>query len=871
MFLLDAAGESELAPAIDLLATPGAHQGAGHYLALADLPPDAEGETVQVRVLAFPAGAAGSCDASAAVPVVPSGPCLCQTGAECLAEGEFSTACFDDGARARCVGGSLVPVACGQDSCDDSGTGYGGGSCVAIDAFCAAGACGQTVTSGTDTCLGDASVRAYACADGARCVAADVTESDSCVDTGTASGGGSCAATNWTCAGGLLQATTSGGDDTCAGTADAPELRTFHCTAADGTDADTCTPSVRTEADLCVDSGSASGGGVCQAIDWRCEAGTLLSTSTGGADACEGTADDPQLVWYACAASDGTAADTCATEQRGESDTCADTGDELGGGSCQATDWRCEGGVLSSATSGGSDTCGGDVDDATVTYFSCAAQSGSRADTCQPAETLRSDTCLDSGDGLGGGTCSAVDWRCEGGALTSTSSGGTDTCGGDGDHPSVTWHRCEAANGSAPDTCAALVAARSDLCEEVGTELGGGACSATDWTCADGRLSSVATSGQDVCGGDDDAPSVTRYRCAAGEGTLVDRCEASETVRMDSCADDGGELGGGSCHATDWSCEGGLLSAATSGGDDACGGDQDAPSVTFWSCSVQSGVIADACAVGATVRQDACADDGHALGGGTCAASDWSCVAGDGPGELVVTDTTASTRAGARRTARASRSSAASRQTVVAGATPARPPTSSARTRARAAAVRWGRGVRRGRLGLRQRRPRGRWRAGDDRQPGRRRVRGRRGGRPGRAGGHGVPVPRHGRRRRRWLPARAGQHGGLLRGHGRAVGRGHLPGHELDLRRRAARLRRDVGSRHLRRRLGPGDDDLPVRGRRRQRRRHLPGGGRHRPAHHPRQRPHGFSVPRRGRGRGRERPVRQRPEGELQPQPRPNH
>ena len=291
------------------------------------------------------------------------------------------------------------------------------------------------------------------------------------------------------------------------------------------------------------------------------------------------------------------------------SDSCADSGDATGGGSCNAVKNTCQAGTCTAFPTSGADICGGSAANPSVTTYVC--QGGN---TCVAAVTASgSDSCTDTGDASGGGSCSATDWTCADGKLTSTASNGTDTCGGDAGSPSVTTYACEGGN-----TCVAGGAAKSDSCADSGDDAGGGACAATDWTCADGKLSSTSSNGTDTCGGDAANPSVSTFTCSGGN-----LCVAGNTAKADSCADNGSELGGGSCAATDWSCTDGTLSSTSNEGTDTCGGTADEPSVSFFTC--EGGNL---CAANTTVKSDACSDSGTASGGGVCGAIDWTCASG---------------------------------------------------------------------------------------------------------------------------------------------------------------------------------------------------------------------------------------------------
>ncbi|MFT5432555.1 MAG: hypothetical protein ACI9OJ_003254, partial [Myxococcota bacterium] len=238
----------------------------------------------------------------------------CVVGDVCLAEGAFAPTCADDSTAQQCSGGALVNVSCGQDTCSDTGDALGGGSCSAVDHFCDAGVCAQTSTSGTDSCGGEAdapAVESYACEGGNTCVASTLAQFDACTDSGSAIGGGGCSAVNWTCAGGQLASDQTAGTDTCGGSADAPSVSAFSCQASDGVLADACVATETVRADSCADSGSVLGGGGCSATDWSCSGGLLSSNGSQGADVCGGTDDAPTVSYFSCAASNGSAADSC--------------------------------------------------------------------------------------------------------------------------------------------------------------------------------------------------------------------------------------------------------------------------------------------------------------------------------------------------------------------------------------------------------------------------------------------------------------------------------------------------------------------------------------------------------------------------------
>ena len=391
----------------------------------------------------------------------------------------------------------------------------------------------------------------------------------------------------------------------------------YSCVATNGVMADTCQAGVTNEADSCADSGGAFGGGACAATDWTCAGGELTSTSSAGTDSCGGTSDAPSVAFYACEGGNACVADTSSG-----TDTCIDDGSHLGGGSCTATNWTCVNGVLASTSSSGDDYCNGTEDIAKVMYFQCVASDGGAADTCEAVQSGGLvDGCFDGGTELGGSTCQATDATCSDGLITWAETSGTDTCGGTPEAPSVEYWTCATSNGNNPDTCVAATTSESDSCTDNGSAFGGGSCSATDWTCAGGMMTSSATSGSDTCGGTPDAPSVTYFVCEGGN-----RCAAAETVETDACSDNGTAYGGGSCSATDWDCEAGVLTLDATTGTDVCGGTVDSPNVTFWSCNASDGGVADRCLEEVTQKEDICVDTGTPSGGGTCEATDWYCV-----------------------------------------------------------------------------------------------------------------------------------------------------------------------------------------------------------------------------------------------------
>jgi hypothetical protein len=198
------------------------------------------------------------------------------------------------------------------------------------------------------------------------------------------------------------------------------------------------------------------------------------------------------------------------------------------------------------------------------------------------------DSCSDSGDEFGGGSCSASDWSCTDGKLAVSASAGTDTCGGDDANPNITTYACQNNN-----ACVSGSKSGSDSCSSSSGPLGGGSCSAVDWQCADGKLGSTATSGQDVCYGTADAPSVETSTCNGANNA----CVAGQIAKADVCSDSGTASGGGVCGATNWSCSNGTLASTSTTGTDTCGDAAQAQTTYFVCGTVDGGSVDDTCVV----------------------------------------------------------------------------------------------------------------------------------------------------------------------------------------------------------------------------------------------------------------------------------
>jgi hypothetical protein len=492
-----------------------------------------------------------------------------------------------------CVAQSITEF----DTCEDSGSALGGGSCSATDWTCTNGQLTSTGSQGTDTCGGteDApSVGYFVCQNNNLCVAETTDQFDGCTDTGDTLGGGSCSAIDWDCNNGLLAMAGNSGIDTCGGTPDLPTVAYWSCVASDGAVADSCVAAQTAQADSCTDTGNTFGGGACGATNWACADGLLGVVETAGTDTCGGNPDAPSVSFWTCQAGDGLVADTCVVDATQGADSCIDSGSEYGGGACSATDWACTDGVLGFTQNAGTDTCGGSVDAPTVDFWMCAATDGKVADRCQMATTEEFDSCSDSGNAFGSGSCSAIDWDCTAGLMTSSANAGVDTCGGTADAPNVLYWTCDASDGNAADLCISATTAREDSCADSGDAFGGGSCSASDWDCTAGTLSLDATSGIDLCGGDVDAPSVTFWSCNASDGGVVDRCLDAVTQKQDICVDSGDASGGGTCDATNWVCVDAVLSATSNSGVDTCGDGSDSQ-LYYYACAAQDGIGDDYC------------------------------------------------------------------------------------------------------------------------------------------------------------------------------------------------------------------------------------------------------------------------------------
>jgi hypothetical protein len=239
---------------------------------------------------------------------------------------------------------------------------------------------------------------------------------------------------------------------------------------------------------------------------------TETSCSDGNDNDCDSYTDCDDTN---CAGQSGPGGVTCCqSDINCPTDTCTDTGDAYGGGSCSARDNYCDiDNTCKYTDTSGTDTCGGTNDDPSVTYYYCSG-----GNTCLSDNTAESDGCSDTGNNYGGGSCSADDWSCSGGILSTSYSSGTDTCGGTADSPSVTYYSCVASSGSIDDTCTSGNTAETDSCSKLGIS-----CSANDWYCTSGLLSNTPTSGDDDCF---ETVIDPYYTCHATDGGVDDTCIA---------------------------------------------------------------------------------------------------------------------------------------------------------------------------------------------------------------------------------------------------------------------------------------------------------------------------------------------------------
>ena len=558
---------------------------------------------------------------------------------DCPFNGAFvingTSECADDGTVVSCSNGVLTTTGCGQDTCSDDGGANGGGSCAATDYYCDAGECQSTNTGGSDSCsdTGDtATVTFYQCnAAGNACESASNSASDSCLDSGSSLGGGACSAQRSWCDGSTLKSATSAGQDTCSGD-DVVASNTFACADTDGGGVgDTCAPSTQTFADSCSDNGDALGGGTCSATDWACLSSAPLPTACSAATfggkhyaICQGQFTLSQSA-QACADLGGELAHM---DSEAENNAIVDAAIAANG--CinyEATSYwianlksQTAGAWPSGAPIWASGEPNGGGADNNVHLIRYCNQPYRWNDA--GGESWTWGYVCEATSSMGGGG--------QPGQVVSTGSAGTDTCGGDSDTPSVTYFSCGASDGSANDTCSAAETTQQDSCSDTGDDFGGGACGATDWDCSGGQLGKRETSGTDACGGTVDSPSVTYFSCNASDGGAADECAEAVTARDDSCVDTGDASGGGTCSATNWSCDGAVLSSTSNGGVDTCGDGSD-NQTEYFVCDAQDGTASDLCiAVPDTTPPSACVvltpagttEDGDELFALTCEASD---------------------------------------------------------------------------------------------------------------------------------------------------------------------------------------------------------------------------------------------------------
>ena len=438
----------------------------------------------------------------------------------------------------------------------------------------------DTVATDSCTGDDDVNVTSYSCSGDNVCVASQASMADSCADSGTDFGGGSCSATNWFCAGNTAESSSNDAADSCGGSPDAPVVNLVGCGAVDGSAADTCvSDGTNSSVDTCIQDGGELGGGSCVAFDWRCEQASALpdhckAAAYGGKHyaICQGQFNLAQAE-SECAA---IGASVAYMDTEAENAAVVDAAVALNGCTHYETTsyWIANtksDGSTSPWPSGTSVWASGEPNsgsDDNVHILRYCGQPYGWNDAAGTAWTwgyvCESDTSF-------GGT----------GTLVFDMSAETDTCGGSADQPSVEYWSCAASDGAVADSCSAHVSVRDDACSDTGGSYGGGACEATDWDCTAGTLQLTPSDGTDVCGGSVDAPSVEFFSCVESDGSVADRCQAGVTVESDSCVDTGNESGGGTCTASDWVCPDNVLSKTDSGGVDTCGDGSDDQTTYF--------------------------------------------------------------------------------------------------------------------------------------------------------------------------------------------------------------------------------------------------------------------------------------------------
>ncbi|MBI3190821.1 hypothetical protein HYZ41_03895, partial [archaeon] len=268
---------------------------------------------------------------------------------------------------------TIVTTCGGSDTCTDTGTSNGGGSCSATKYYCSAGygTCQSSSSSGTDTCTATgnpSAVTYYYCSGGNTCLSSSTSRSDGCSDTGSSDGGGTCGADDWSCTSGSLSDGYTSGTDTCGGTVDNPSVTYYSCSGGNA-----CVVNGTTyRSDFCIKSET------CLAKDYFCgfTPGQMMSYATLGLDECGGVGSPNacQKTLYHCTASDGSVNDTCAlsgTTNIASGNVCTGSGTETAGSStyyCGLSGYNgCGGGLCQKKQDylacSGSNTCTVDVGD----------------------------------------------------------------------------------------------------------------------------------------------------------------------------------------------------------------------------------------------------------------------------------------------------------------------------------------------------------------------------------------------------------------------------------------------------------------------------------------------------------------------------
>ncbi len=275
-----------------------------------------------------------------------SSPTACYHNAAGTASGSFAPDCIAGGRyRRACSSGAWAQSTdChASNTCTDSGTTNGGGTCSVSAYSCSSGACvAGSPASYADACGGTAdspAVTYYYCS-GNTCASGTTSRTDSCTATST-----SCSATNYACSGtpGTLASTATSGTNSCSGSG-SPYMcsrTSYSCTIGDGSVADACTPAVSSIASGYVCSSGAQ------------VAGSSSYYSSSGPAYCSG--NSVVVTRYACDGSGGASGSSVATVTL---QTCSGSTPVCQNGACVSvpqcstggTNCKCRNGPVCSGT-----------------------------------------------------------------------------------------------------------------------------------------------------------------------------------------------------------------------------------------------------------------------------------------------------------------------------------------------------------------------------------------------------------------------------------------------------------------------------------------------------------------------------------------